>query len=96
MITASVNSGSTNDTKDVIRQYIIDNLLLGQGSTLDDDTSLLDSGALDSTAAMELVAFLEQTFNVQIQDREINPDNLETVSRISAMIGRKTVLVAAE
>jgi len=96
MITASVNSGSTNDTKDVIRQYIIDNLLLGQGSTLDDDTSLLDSGALDSTAAMELVAFLEQTFNVQIQDREINPDNLETVNRISAMIGRKTVLVAAE
>jgi acyl carrier protein len=96
MITASVNSGSTNDTKDVIRQYIIDNLLLGQGSTLDDDTSLLDSGALDSTAAMELVAFLEQTFNVQIQDREINPDNLETVSRISAMIERKTVLVAAE
>jgi acyl carrier protein len=96
MITASVNSGSTNDIKDVIRQYIIDNLLLGQGSTLDDDTSLLDSGALDSTAAMELVAFLEQTFNVQIQDREINPDNLETVNRISAMIGRKTVLVAAE
>jgi|EndMetStandDraft_5_1072996.scaffolds.fasta_scaffold164235_2 acyl carrier protein len=96
MITASVNSESTNDTKDVIRQYIIDNLLLGQGSTLDDDTSLLDSGALDSTAAMELVAFLEQTFNVQIQDREINPDNLETVNRISAMIGRKTVLVAAE
>lgn len=96
MITASVNSESTNNTKDVIRQYIIDNLLLGQGSTLDDDTSLLDSGALDSTAAMELVAFLEQTFNVQIQDREINPDNLETVNRISAMIGRKTVLVAAE
>jgi acyl carrier protein len=96
MITASVNSESTNDTKDVIRQYIIDNLLLGQGSTLDDDTSLLDSGALDSTAAMELVAFLEQTFNVQIQDREINPDNLETVNRISAMIERKTVLVAAE
>lgn len=96
MVTHHVIAGSGSNPKDVIRTYIIENLLLGQGEAIDDDTSLLDAGALDSTAAMELVSFLEQTFQVEIQDREINPDNLETVSRISAMIQRKTVLVAAE
>jgi acyl carrier protein len=96
MVTHHVIAGSASNPKDVIRTYIIENLLLGQGEAIDDDTSLLDAGALDSTAAMELVSFLEQAFQVQIQDREINPDNLETVSRISAMIQRKTVLVAAE
>lgn len=96
MITQYVIAGSGSNPKDVIRTYIIENLLLGQGEALDDDTSLLDAGALDSTAAMELVSFLEKTFQVEIQDREISPDNLETVSRICAMIERKTVLVAAE
>lgn len=96
MVTQSVIAGSGSNPKDVIRTYIIENLLLGQGDAIDDDTSLLDAGALDSTAAMELVSFLEKAFNVEIQDREISPDNLETVSRISAMIERKTVLIAAE
>jgi acyl carrier protein len=96
MVTHHVIAGSGSNPQDVIRTYIIENLLLGQGEEINDDTSLLDAGALDSTAAMELVSFLEQTFHVQIQDREINPENLETVSRICAMIQRKTVMVAAE
>jgi acyl carrier protein len=96
MSTKAMNMGPTDNLNSSIRAYIIDNLFLGGNADFADDASLLDSGALDSTAAMELVAYLEQTFRIEIKDQEINPENLETISRIAAMVERKTTLLAAE
>lgn len=75
--------------KDIVRQYIVDTLLLGDGSNFTDAASLLDTGILDSTGAMELVAFLEETFGISIGDSEIIADNLDSVDRIGALIERK-------
>src|SRR5262245_37329039 len=93
---SQMNEAVETNAKATIRAYIVENLFLGEMSQFDEDSSLLDSGALDSTAAMELVAFLEQTFRIEIKDQEITPDNLETVNRIAAMVARKTMQVAAE
>ena len=90
-----MNARTGSNLNHVIRTYIFENLFLGENTDLDNDASLLDSGALDSTAAMELVSFLEQTFAIEIKDQEINPENLETVSRISAMVERKMALPVA-
>jgi acyl carrier protein len=76
-----------------IRAFIVDNLFLGADTQFGDDDSLLEAGALDSTAVMELVEFLEESFSIVIQNNEINPDNFETVNRIVAFIERKTALV---
>lgn len=72
-----------------VRAYIVDNLLLGAAQDLDDTVSLLECGILDSTGAMELVGFLEDVFMVEIADKEIIPDNLDSVDRICALIERK-------
>ena len=37
----------------------------------------MDSGILDSTGAMELVALLKSTFSITIDDDEIIPENLQ-------------------
>ena len=95
MIVAEMNQKVTSTLNHAIRAYIIENLFLGGVTDFDDDASLLDSGALDSTGAMELVAFLEKMFKIEIKDQEINPENLETVNRISAMVERKTALLVA-
>ena len=79
----------TAEIKDAIRQYIVDVLLLGEDKNFTDAASLLDTGVLDSTGAMELVAFLEETFGVSISDSEIIADNLDSVDRIGALIERK-------
>jgi acyl carrier protein len=78
-----------NHPKHAVRAYIVENLFLGDDPGFDDEASLLEEGALDSTAAMELVSFLEDTFNFKIADEEINPDNLDSVNRIVALIERK-------
>jgi acyl carrier protein len=92
---SNVTSLPGNHPKHAVREFIVENLFLGADTAFGDDDSLLDLGALDSTAAMELVAFLESTFSMKIDDEEINAENLETVNRIVALIERKTALAPA-
>jgi acyl carrier protein len=72
-----------------IRAYIIDNLMLGHADGLDDDASLLESGILDSTGAIEMVAFLETAFAITIADHELVAENLDSVARIAAFVESK-------
>lgn len=83
-----------NHPKYSIRAFIVENLFLGE-TAFDDDDSLIEAGALDSTAAMELVEFLQTTFSFNVNDDEINQDNLETVNRIVAFVERKTAVAHA-
>src|SRR5215207_6848386 len=42
-----------------------------------------------STGVLELVAFLEQHFEIAVADRELLPENLDSVTHASAFVGRK-------
>ncbi len=78
-----------DEIRDKVYDYIVENLLLGAADDLDESASLLDAGILDSTGAMELVAFLEQEFGIRITDTEIIADNLDSIDRICALVSRK-------
>ncbi len=56
---------------------------------LADKDSLLDKGIVDSTGVLELVGFLEETFEIQIEDEELIPDNLDSVDKIAAYVNKK-------
>lgn len=72
--------------RDQVHHYISETFLFGDGSKLKDDDSLSSSGFVDSTGVIELVAFLEQTFDLRIEDDEIIPENLDSVQRISTFV----------
>jgi acyl carrier protein len=59
------------------------------GKPVKPDDSLLDSGLIDSTGIFELVAFLEDTFAVKVEDEEIVPEHFETAAQIAAFVDRK-------
>ena len=83
-------SQATRQYEDEIRKFVFESFLFGQeDQELDDDESLLDSGVMDSTGVLELVAFLEQHFGVHVQDAELIPENLDSISRIAQLIQRK-------
>ena len=76
-----------------IRTFLLDGYLFGfSEEDVQDDTSLLDMGVLDSTGTMELVAFLSRRFGIQVGDSEIVPDNLDTVSAILSFLAAKGVI----
>ena len=66
------------------------NFALGeQMSSLADDTSFMESGVIDSTGVLELVAFLEETYEFKVEDEEMVPENLDTIGNLCAFVERK-------
>ena len=78
------------EIKTTIRKYLADNVLLSGGiDDIKDDSSFLERNLLDSTGVLELVAFIEDHFQVKVGDDEIVPDNLDSVSLVAGYIARK-------
>ena len=81
--------------KDILRQFINDNFLFGlQGRTFSDDDSLLEKRIIDSTGVLELIAFLDATFGVKVQDDELLPENLDSINRLVRFIEKKSKAAA--
>jgi len=74
-----------------IRQFIVDQFLFGEEGDppLADTDSLLDNEVMDSTGALELVMFLEETFEITVEDEELVPANLDSVQRATELVLRK-------
>ena len=89
----------TDQTPDAVaqrvRQFIAENFFVSDLSSLADDASLITGGVVDSTGLLEVIAFLESEYGISIVDKEMVPDNLETVGRIAAFVGRKRRSAAA-
>lgn len=80
-----------SQTEDQIREFIVENFLFGDASReIDPSTSLIENDLVDSTGILELVAFLEEKFGFTVADRDIIPDNLDSIARISAYVKAKT------
>lgn len=75
-----------------IRTFIVENFLLGNDSGFDNAESLLETGIIDSTGIMHVVAFLEERFGIVVEDEDMVADNLESVARISNYVERKQAL----
>jgi len=86
----------TEDIAGRVRSFIEDNFLFRSDlSGLGDSESLLENGVMDSTGVLELVAFLETEFAIQMSDADIIPDNLDSVTAITAYVERKLATAIA-
>ena len=72
-----------------LRAFIESNFYVPEGDPLPDDGSLLDRGVVDSTGVLELIGYLQDEFGIEVADAEMVPDNLDSITRIEAYVGRK-------
>jgi acyl carrier protein len=80
-----------------VRAFIVGNFLFGQdGGGFTEHQSFLETGIIDSTGLLELVSFVEQRYGVSIGDREMVPENLDSLMNISQFVMRKLEGVAAQ
>ncbi len=85
-----MDQGTENGIKEKVRAFIISHFLLGNDSIgLNDDSSFIDEGIVDSTGVMELVSFVEETFDFRLEDEELIPDNLDSISNLVFFITGK-------
>jgi acyl carrier protein len=72
-----------------IKGFIKDEILFEDTSAeLADDTPLLN-GVIDSLGLMQLVAFLEEEFDVEIDDADMTADHFRTVGDIEQLVTQK-------
>jgi len=75
--------------KEQIRTFVTSNFYVADPAALKDEESLLDSGVIDSTGVLEVIAFIEDTFGFTVEDMEMLPENLDSVERITNFVIRK-------
>jgi acyl carrier protein len=76
--------------KTQVRQYIVDNLLMGANAAeLRDEDSFMESQVIDSVGVLELVSFLEKNFSIEVEAQEMLPENLDSLNGIARYLQRK-------
>jgi len=78
----------TVDIGHEIRAYLAENFMVGRSETLSDTEPLLGN-VVDSTGVVELVTFLQERFEITVEDEEVNAENLGSVQQVVSFIERK-------
>jgi acyl carrier protein len=75
------------------REFINENFLFGQmNGHLADEDSLLEKGIIDSTGVLELIGFIENTYQIKFDDSDLTPENLDSISNLVRFVERKRSL----
>ena len=72
-----------------VRNFITENFLFGEEKKVADTDSFLENGIIDSTGVLEVVSFVEDTFNIKVKDEEMIPENLDSISNLVNFINKK-------
>jgi len=75
--------------RDEIRKFIVEKFLFNASDQLDDKASLLETNTVDSVGILEIVSFIENRFNLKVEDEELTAENLDSISKIARFIERK-------
>jgi acyl carrier protein len=76
----------SNDIANTIATYISNTILKNPKRVIKPDEKLISSGLIDSFHLVDLGLFIEENFNVRIDDSELNADTFDTLDQLVALI----------
>lgn len=77
-----------------IRSFIVDNFLFGDAGNLNNDSSFIREGIVDSTGILQLVEFIQEQYRVVVEDEDLIPENLDSVSKVATFVENKMKIAA--
>ena len=69
-----------------IRSYLLQHSSVELDVELTMDDSLLEAGVIDSVGMVDLIAYLEQTYGIRVDEDDMTPENFDTVNAIVAFV----------
>ena len=66
--------------------YIRNEILRKPDYALDHDTPLISGGIIHSFSITHISVFMEREFGVQIRDRDLTVENMDTISRMARLV----------
>jgi len=85
----------TSNLKQQVRQFILDNFMMGGTADIPDDASFMERHVIDSTGFLELISFVEESFGIQVSDEEMVPENLDSLNNIERYVQQKRAAAPA-
>jgi len=84
-----------NGTREIIRLFVTETFPAGSPEIcIEEDTSFLESGLVDSIGVLELVDFLEERFGIAVEASELVPGNLDSIRNICRYLESKGIPAA--
>ena len=75
------------DMKATLKEYIVNDLLNNPEMALANDAALVESGLINSIGLLQLVAFLEEEFELEIPFEDVTIVNFADIDAISDYLG---------
>lgn len=69
-----------------LAEFIRQKFPLADGQDLAGDTSLLDSGIVDSMGVLDLVTFIEEQFAIVADDDDLVAENFESINALVSFV----------
>jgi acyl carrier protein len=70
------------DHKAVLENYIKVEVLRNRNARLDENDDLIGSGILDSLGILQIVTFIEKSFNIQVPDEDVVFENFQSLKTL--------------
>lgn len=75
---------------DDVKRFVVAEFLFGNESALpSDESSLVETGIIDSTGVLELIEYIEDHFAIAVLESETVLDNLGSIAGITAYVHSK-------
>ncbi|MEM9092766.1 MAG: acyl carrier protein [Cyanobacteria bacterium P01_F01_bin.53] len=78
------------DTQEILKTYISETLLNGR-SQVEVDDDLLGEEIIDSMGIMQLIAFIEETFECSIPQADLTILNFRTIKAIDTYLAKRSL-----
>jgi acyl carrier protein len=73
-----------------VEKFIVEEIALGSGvDSVGHDDDLLAQDVIDSLGIVELVAFLEARYGIDVGDDDLVPENFQSVNSVVAFVAAK-------
>jgi methoxymalonate biosynthesis acyl carrier protein len=80
---------NSSEAKGKIKSYLSQYF---KTNSFSDDDDIFALGLVNSLFAMQLVMFVENTFNIKVENDELDLENFKSVSAISEFVNKKLAI----
>jgi acyl carrier protein len=74
------------DIIEKIKIYLQEEIIQIPNREIEADEALISSGLIDSFSLVDVALFVEDTFDVRIDDTELNADSFDTLNELAILI----------
>ncbi|OJX39527.1 MAG: hypothetical protein BGO78_13535 [Chloroflexi bacterium 44-23] len=72
-----------------LTNFVESELAKGRKSNIKPDDDLLSEGIIDSLGILQLVSFIEEKFNIQVDDEDVVLENFQSIASLNNFLSAK-------